>query len=200
MVISDDTAAVPDVRSILIEEAARILGEEGVSALSARRLAAGAGTSTMAVYTHFGAMGAVVDAVATEGFRRLIAAVDAVGATDDPLDDLRRMAGAYRANARANRHLYDVMFRVVRAGGLHRRGPDPDVAHASFQQIVDAFARAMDARVLRPGDPVVAAGQFWSALHGYVLLEETFLDQLVDDAETTVLSPMLNNLLVGLGP
>lgn len=199
-VSSDDTAAAPDVRSILIEEAARILGEEGVAALSARRLAAGAGTSTMAVYTHFGAMGAVVDAVATEGFRRLIASVNAVGSTDDPLADLRRMSGAYRANARANRHLYGVMFGVVRASGLHRHGPDPDIAHAAFQQLVDAVSRAMDARVMRLGDPAVAAGQIWSALHGYVLLEDTFLDQVVDDAETTVLWPMLDHLLTALGP
>lgn len=195
---TEDTAAVPDVRSILIEEAARILGDEGVTALSARRLAAGAGTSTMAVYTHFGAMGAVVDAVATEGFHRLIAAVDAVSATDDPLADLRQLAVAYRANAHANRHLYRVMFGVVRARGLHRDGPDPKVARAAFQQLVTVVARAMDAHVLRPGDPAAAAGQFWIALHGYVL-GETFLDQLVDDAESTVLWPMLNNLLIGLG-
>ena len=112
----------PDVRRRLLEEAARILGEEGPSALSVRRLATGAGTSTMAVYTYFGAMSAVVDAVATEGFRRLIDHVDAVATTADPLDDLRRMAVAYRDNALENRHLYGVMFGAVHVGGLGGRG------------------------------------------------------------------------------
>ena len=77
--VSTESAGSPaELRARLIEQAARILGEEGPSALSARRLATAAGTSTMAVYTHFGSMAGVVDEVATEGFRRLIDHVDAV--------------------------------------------------------------------------------------------------------------------------
>jgi hypothetical protein len=50
----------PDVRRRLLEEAARLLGEEGPAALTTRRLAREAGTSTMAVCTHFGGMPALV--------------------------------------------------------------------------------------------------------------------------------------------
>ncbi len=190
----------PDVRRRLLEEAARILGEEGPSALSVRRLATGAGTSTMAVYTYFGAMSAVVDAVATEGFRRLIDHVDAVATTADPLDDLRRMAVAYRDNALENRHLYGVMFGAVHVGGLGGRGPDPAVSHAAFAQLVDGVARAMAAGALRDGDAGAVAAQFWSALHGYVMLELAGMDQVVADPEHTVLWQMLANLLAALAP
>lgn len=188
------------VRTRLIEEAARILGEEGPSALSARRLAAGAGTSTMAVYTHFGAMGAVVDAVATEGFRRLIAHVDAVGRSNDTIEDLRRSAAAYRDNARENRHIFGVMFGAIRLGGFHGQGPDPAVANAAFDQIATGIERAMSAGALLPGDPREVAAQFWSALHGYVMLELSGLVRVVDDAEQTVLWPMLAHLLQALAP
>ena len=190
----------PDVRRRLLEEAARILGEEGPSALSVRRLATGAGTSTMAVYTHFGAMSAVVDEVATEGFRRLIAHVDEVAVTDDPIDDLRRTAVAYRDNALENRHLYAVMFGAVRVGGLGGRGPDPEVSRAAFVQLVDRVAGAMAAGALREGDPGAVAAQFWSALHGYVMLELAGMDQVVADPEHTVLWQMLANLLAALAP
>lgn len=190
----------PDVRRRLIEEAARILGEEGPSALSARRLAAGAGTSTMAVYTHFGGMGALVDEVATEGFRRLIAHVDEVGVTDDKLDDLRRMAGAYRDNALENRHLYGVMFGAISLSGFGGEGPDLEVCDASFGQLVDGVARAMEAGVLRQDDPAAVAAQFWSALHGYVMLELAGMDQVVEDPEHSVLWRMLGNLLSALAP
>ena len=190
----------PDVRRRLIEEAARILGEEGPSALSARRLAAGTGTSTMAVYTHFGGMGALVDEVATEGFRRLIAHVDEVGVTDDKLDDLRRMAGAYRDNALENRHLYGVMFGAISLGGFGGEGPDQEVSHAAFGQLVDGVARAMQAGVLREDDPAAVAAQFWSALHGYVMLELAGMDQVVADPEHSVLWRMLGNLLSALAP
>jgi AcrR family transcriptional regulator len=190
----------PDVRRRLLEEAARILGEEGPSALSVRRLAGGAGTSTMAVYTHFGAMSAVVDEVATEGFRRLIDHVDAVGATDDPLADLQRMAAAYRDNALENRHLYAVMFGAVSVRGLGGAGPDLEVCDAAFAQLVAGVARAMDAGALRAGDPAAVAAQFWSALHGYVMLELAGMDQVVVDPEHTVLWQMLGNLLTALAP
>lgn len=197
------TEAIPsgaDVRARVIEEAARILGEEGPSALSARRLAAGAGTSTMAVYTHFGAMGVVVDAVATEGFRRLIDHVDAVGRSDDTIDDLRRSAAAYRDNALENRHLFGVMFGAISVGGFHGQGADPEVAIAAFDQIASLIERAMDAGALLPGDPREVAGQFWSALHGYVMLELSGNVRIVHDSENTVLWPMLAHLLQGLAP
>jgi AcrR family transcriptional regulator len=190
----------PDVRRRLVEEAARILGEEGPSALSVRRLAAGAGTSTMAVYTHFGAMSSVVDEVATEGFRRLIDHVDAVGITDDPVADLLRSAAAYRENALENRHLYGVMFGAVSVGSLGGNGADAEVSSAAFRQLVDGVRRAMAAGALRDGDAGAVAAQFWSALHGYVMLELAGMDQVVEDPEPSVLWSMLSNLLSALSP
>lgn len=197
---SPSVADQPDVRRRLVEEAARILGEEGPSALSVRRLAAGAGTSTMAVYTHFGAMSAVVDEVATEGFRRLIDHVDAVGVTDDPIDDLLRSAAAYRDNALENRHLYGVMFGAISVGGLGGDGADAEVSSAAFGQLVAGVRRAMAAGALRVGDAGAVAAQFWSALHGYVMLELAGMDQVVTDPEHTVLWAMLSNLLSALAP
>jgi AcrR family transcriptional regulator len=199
--VSSESVPVPaDPRDRLIEEAARILGEEGPSALSARRLATAAGTSTMAVYTHFGSMAGVVDEVATEGFRRLVEHVDAVGTSEDALGDLRRMAGAYRDNALENRHLYGVMFGAISVGGFHGRGPDREVAAAAFDQIASGIQRAMDVGVLLGGDSRAVAAQFWSALHGYVMLELAGMDRVVEDSEHTVLWPMLAHLLAALAP
>jgi AcrR family transcriptional regulator len=199
-VSTEPTSDPSELRARLVEEAARILGEEGPAALSARRLATAAGTSTMAVYTHFGSMAGVVDAVATEGFVRLVEHVDAVGTSDDPLDDLHRMAGAYRDNARENRHLYGVMFGAISVGGFHGRGADPEVAAAAFDQLASGIQRAMDAGVLVAGDSRAVAAQFWSALHGYVMLELAGMDRVVEDSEHTVLWPMLTHLLDALSP
>lgn len=198
--MSSDPSGPVDVRRRLLEEAARILDEEGPSALSVRRLANAAGTSTMAVYTHFGAMGGVVDAVATEGFQRLIDHVATVAVSGDPAADLLAMAAAYRQNALENQHLYAVMFGAVSVRGLGGHGPDLGVAHAAFRQLADAIERAMQAGVLRAGDPAAVAAQFWSALHGYTMLELAGMDQVVDDPEHEVLWRMLSNLLSALAP
>ncbi|MCL3836354.1 TetR/AcrR family transcriptional regulator [Aeromicrobium duanguangcaii] len=188
----------PDARRRLLEEAARILDEQGPAALSARRLAAGAGTSTMGVYTHFGSMGALVDAVATEGFRRLIERVDAVEPTDDPAADLLAAAGAYRANALENPHLYAVMFGSISVRALGGAGPDDAVAYAAFRQLVALVERAMDAGRLRRDDPGAVAAQWWSALHGYMVLELAGMDQVVKDPEHHVLWQLMGNLLRAL--
>jgi len=187
-----------DVRRRLLESAAQVLGEEGPAALSTRRLAREAGTSTMAVYTHFGGMPALVREIVAEGFARLYDRVAAVEPSDDALDDLRRMAVAYRANALAHPHIYAVMFGSASLGGYRLHGEELDVGLTAFGQIVAATERAMALGQLRRDDPASVAGQFWSALHGYVMLELSGFHQVVDDPENQLLWPMLAHLMAAL--
>ena len=188
-----------DVRRRLIEVAADILSEDGPAALSARRLARDAGTSTMAVYTHFGGMPALVRAVVAEGFARLHARVAEVEQTDDPLADLVGSAAAYRAHALADPHLFSVMFGSASLGEYRLTTEELEVGLAAFDQLAGIVARVMAAGAIRQGDPRAVAGQFWAALHGYVMIEISGLGNVVDDPETEILQPMLAHLLAGLG-
>ena len=187
-----------DVRRRLLESAAQVLGEEGPAALSTRRLAREAGTSTMAVYTHFGGMPALVREIVAEGFARLYDRVTAVEPSDDALDDLRRMAVAYRAHALAHPHIYAVMFGSASLGGYRLHDEELDVGLTAFGQLVAATERAMALGQLRCDDPASVAGQFWSALHGYVMLELSGFHQVVDDPENQLLWPMLAHLMAAL--
>ena len=56
----------------------------------------------------------------------------------------------------------------------------------------------MDAGALRAGDPAAVAGQLWTALHGYVMLEMSGYHRVVEDPEGEVLWPMLANLVASL--
>ena len=87
-------ATVSGVREQLVEGGIRILERDGLSALSARKLAAETGTSTMAVYTHFGGMTGVIDAIASEAFARFTRALTEVEQTDDPVADFFVMGAA----------------------------------------------------------------------------------------------------------
>nr|WP_240962965.1 TetR/AcrR family transcriptional regulator [Antrihabitans stalactiti] len=180
----------------MIQAAARLLDEEGPSALSTRRLATEVGMSTMAVYTHFGGMPDLIRAVVQEAFDRFGAHLNAVERSDDPIADLARLAVAYRTNARTNPHLYAVMF----AGGHAENTGEVAGALATFQILVDTVTRAIEAGLLRPGDPLIVAGQLWSALHGFTLLELAGFwgpDGLApaDDVAAT----MLTTMYIGLG-
>lgn len=185
-----------DVRRRLIEAAARVLGEQGPAGLSTRRLAAEVGTSTMAVYTHFGGLPALVAAVVQEGFARLAAHLSQTARTDDALADLAQLAVAYRTNALANPHLYAVMFGTASLGGYRRSGEDLHRGRETFGVLVAGTQRAMDEGQLAPGDPDHVAAQLWSALHGYVMLELAGYLREDDSAPEHVLWPMLTSLTV----
>src|SRR3954452_4999053 len=98
------------VRRALIEAAARLIATEGVGALTLRRVAEEVGTSTMAIYTHFGGMPELRRAVRREGYARLAAAGGAVEETDDTHYDADRLVRVYNELPVGEPHLYKIKF------------------------------------------------------------------------------------------
>lgn len=195
------------MRAKLIDAAVRLLAEGGPESLQARKLAAEVGASTMAVYTHFGGMGALVDEVARAGFRLLSANLARVPVTGDPVADIMAQALAYRATAVENPQLFAVTFGQSAPGGNKATlkgvaaGERMDLhdGRQAFAYIEGASARAIDAGRFRPMEPFAAAAQLWSALHGYVTLETS--GHFGDGANgvATILLPLGVTLVVGLG-
>lgn len=189
-----------DVPQRLIEAAARLLADEGPSGLSTRRLAAEVGTSTMAVYTHFGGLPELVRAVVREGFKRLGDHLAAVPETDDPLADLAALGEAYRANALDNPHLYAVMFGSASLGGYRLHDDELDEGRYTYEMLVRATQRTIDAGIFKPGDANAIAAQLWSATHGFVMLELAgyLAAEREPDAVDDVLNPMLAGIITAL--
>jgi AcrR family transcriptional regulator len=188
------------VRRRLLESAAELLDDEGPQALTARRIAAAADTSTMAVYTHFGGMPALVKQIVAEGFARLDQHQAAVPRTDDPLADLLALAMAYRDNAMANPHLYAVMFGATSLKGFQLTEADMEIGLNSFATLTDFVARAIESGRLRQAEPARVASQVWTAMHGYVMLELAGLHLPPDNPVEDVMLPLLTTILNGLAP
>lgn len=156
----------------LVDEAGRILTEDGPAGLSLRRLAAQAGTSTMAVYTRFGDKDGLLAAMHAEGFRRLGSALQAAAARqpDDALESLFEMGLAYRQAALDSPHLYHLMFGEM-APSFE---PDEDgraIADAAYEPLVSGVRRALGAGALTGGDAERVALYLWAVSHGFVSLE-----------------------------
>jgi len=157
--------ADPKVRMALIETAAELIAAEGPAHLSLRKLARAVGTSTMAVYTHFGGMDELRREVRREGFARLYRRVAAVPRTDDPVADLVLVGQAYYVNAVTNPNLYRAMFMEGPIGP-----DDAGIGRDAFDQLVEAVQRCVDAGRFA-GDATEMALQIWSTAHGVVALE-----------------------------
>jgi AcrR family transcriptional regulator len=181
------------VRDRLVAAGLRVLADSP-AALTVRRIAQVAGTSTMGIYTCFGGRTGILEAIYLSGFEALRAALAGgpsglaegpsglagarsglAGAPSggDPVDRILGLALAYRRFALGNPALYAFMF--------ERPVPDFDPAPAlrraalglTFDPLVDAVRDAAAAGAVRAGDPVATAYLLWTVAHGAVSLELT---------------------------
>jgi AcrR family transcriptional regulator len=157
-------------REAILDAARDLLAEDGVHGLTVRRIAAAAGGSTMNVYSRFGGKEGVVDALVIEGFEQMSACLRRVRNTSDPIADLRRCARAYRTFALSHPTHYDLMF-TEPAPDYHKSAEAVRAALAALGILAQRVERAMDAGLIRRGDPWQIAMVFWSACHGPVSIE-----------------------------
>lgn len=195
-------------RDRLVESALHLLEAHGLEALNARRLAAEIGASTMVVYSNFGGMAGLYEALARESFARLAHLLHESPRGDDPVADLLVQAMVYRRFALADPNRYHLMFGISAPGTGPLIGREPSIdgglttlaeVNAAYNEVVDTVRRCMNTDRLRQEDPVSTTGQMWSLLHGYMMLE---LAGVFGDGAKGVLrvfAPAAINLLVGLG-
>ena len=194
-------------RAQLLDVARRAVEESGPEVLRARALTAEVGTSTQAIYTHFGGMPGLLEAIVADGFAHFADHVGGAPESEDPVADFIAKGWAYSEWALSHPQLYRLMFGLT-GGGLRRHaGLEMSVAGTvtnspEAQSAVDVLVRSMtrvrDSGRIDPVDPVVAAGQFLSATHGYVLLEIAGAFGPRGDGLRVMLALGVN-LMVGLG-
>jgi AcrR family transcriptional regulator len=196
-----------DGREALIRAGIRLLEHDGVEALRARRVTAEAGTSTMAVYTHFGGMTGLIDAIAAEAFAHFAQALTEAPQTDDPVADFFTGGIAYRRFALENPQRYQLMFGISSPKALTRTRADLTVTGSarraersvSFAALLNGVRRMIEAARIRDDGEVLMAGRLWSVGHGAVMLEMAGFFGHEDHGFTQILGPLIADVLVGMG-
>ncbi len=184
----------------LVDSARLMLDEQGLEGLTLRATARRAKVSHGAPLRHFPSLASLLSAVAAEGFRELIAAVDVqTGRLDADARGLDRLAAAGRGYvefAIANPGVFTVMFRPERLDVT-----DPDfgaVAYQSFQQLQDIVGEAQREGFHPDVDVRRLASVMWTTMHGLADLwirggglpgaDETFgLDDFIALSQSMVL-------------
>jgi AcrR family transcriptional regulator len=153
-----------DLRRALVDAARRILEAEGPTALSLRAVAREAGVSPAAPYHHFKDKAELLDAVASEGWQMLDAAMAKAKAEAEGRDKLTALGIAYVCFARENPALYRVMYDAAR---------DKEALPEEMQQGEDsAYCKVRDTMVELGADPAatvdleLATTAAWCAAHG----------------------------------
>ncbi|MFD1813740.1 TetR/AcrR family transcriptional regulator [Rhodococcus gannanensis] len=195
-------------RDAVLAAALEIVTAEGPGALTVRRLAIAAETSTMAVYTHFGSIGGVADAVVADGFDRLRRTTAGAPRTGDALSDLFAIALTYLAFACEHPELYSLMFqhsgtrsnRGRRGGITTTPGATSQGGPAAFTTFLTAFTRPDSETVgttdVHDEQRLGYAAELWSALHGNAMLR---IAGHLDPAGDSVAHSLLVTIAVGNG-
>ncbi len=159
-----------NLRRALLDEALATIRAEGVEGLTLREIGARLGVSRTALYRHFADKRALLEEVATEGFRtlreQLVAAWEEGGRGRAAFD---AMGVAYIRFAVANPSHYRVMF----GGFVDGEARQPDLTtegEGAFQALVDALT-ALQRDGLVHGDDIVTMASFvWAVVHGVATL------------------------------
>lgn len=154
----------------------------------------------MTVYTHFGSMEALIDAVVTEGFSVMEARLLAVPGTEDPLRDVTAQTVTYIEFAVEHRDLYGIMFGTVPLGRYQRTSPAQlQTGRAETLDRIGAnLVRAVESGRLDQRRSSELAFMWWSLAHGYALLE-TSGHIAPRPGRPRILANLLAALFAGLG-
>ena len=189
-----------DIERELLAAAEAVLVRDGPGGLTVRAVAAEAGIAPMGVYNRLGGKDGLVDALLIKGFDRLRATVDAaMNNTAEPSMRARFLSCglSYRQFALDNPHFYAIMFEDAIPRD-HISEEVSEHAIASFAALVAVVELAAAAGAISAPDPVEAAQQIWSAVHGAVALELRGL-VLTPDPEATYRA-FLETMIRGLAP
>jgi AcrR family transcriptional regulator len=140
-----------ELREQVLQAAVDRLIHDGVTGFTTRNVAAGAGTSTPAVYELFGDKAGLVREMFFEAFRILYRSLEPISATDDPRADLVAVIPVLRKFAQDNPALALLMF--SRPFAEFEPGPSEREAGAAVREfIVTRVRRCVDAGIFA-GDP-----------------------------------------------
>ena len=146
-----------DLRAALLAASEAELAERGIEGFSLRSVAKRAGVSHAAPAHHFGDVGGLLTALATEGFLRFQAALDAreAGAAD-PRERALRAGLGYLDFARARPALFRLIFSSAK----------PDVTNPALQAAAEAAYQHLVGLVKAMGGDEADIIALWAASHG----------------------------------
>jgi AcrR family transcriptional regulator len=176
-------------RDVIVNAALTFLDREGWDALTINALATHLGTKGPSLYNHVDSLDDLRRTVRMRVIDDIISMLKRAGEGRTRDDAVLVMAGAYRSYAHHHPGRYSAFTRMPLGGD------DPEYTAATKGAAAPVIS-VLSSYGLDGEEAFHAALEFWSALHGFVLLEMT---GVMDDIDTdAVFSDMVLRLAAGL--
>ena len=156
----------------ILAAAERLLVETGdEEAVSIRAVADAVGVTPPSIYLHFADKNELMFAVCERQFERLDREMEAAAATsEDPLESLRLRGKAYVRFGLKNPEQYRILFMGKPKASPEGFDEERLREAASFDHLVAAVQRCMDAGAIPQSDAFFVALGMWIAVHGLTSL------------------------------
>jgi AcrR family transcriptional regulator len=160
-----------EMKTLILKEAMKLFLEEGFGNVSLRRIAEKIEYSPATIYLYFKDKDEILCALHTEGFTELFRRQQAIPATKDPLQRLRKHGEVYIKFALENPEYYNLMF-IMRSPvrKFQNEGEEWNVGMRSYEFFKKDVEAAIKAGVFESADPGLATFALWSLAHGIVSL------------------------------
>lgn len=164
-----------EMRQSILDEAGRLLREKGLPAVSIRAIARELGYSPAALYEYFPGIDDILTALYFEGVDGLDGRMRSVLSSLDPhlpaIDEILELGRAYRTYAHSQPELFRLQFTE------NKQSPkahcETDGSRPGYDLLVSAIEKALAAAELIEAPAPVLALHCWSAVHGFVALENS---------------------------
>ena len=178
-------------RDSIVNAALTFLDRDGWDALTINALATQLGTKGPSLYNHVDSLQDLRRTVRMRVVKDIIDMLNTVGQGRTRDDAVMAMASAYRSYAHHHPGRYSAFTRMPLGGG-----DDPEFTDATRAAAGPVIA-VLASYGLDGEDAFYAALEFWSAMHGFVLLEMTGVMGSIVDTDT-VFSDMVMRLAAGM--
>jgi AcrR family transcriptional regulator len=155
------------LRAQIIEAAEKLLIKTGdEEAVSIRAVADAVGVTPPSIYLHFRDKDELIFSICERHFTRLDAYIEKAGAkASDPIESLILRGKAYVRFGIENPEQYRILFMSKGARSEENMQPEELRQSASFDHLVQAVQRGVDAGSFS-GDPLLISMGLWAVVHG----------------------------------
>jgi AcrR family transcriptional regulator len=157
-----------EARRAILDASEALLIEAGGEAFGVRALAARCGYTAPTIYHYFGDKDGLIDALLEERFARLLAEVQGVAPSPDPVENLRAMLRVYLRFGERNPTFYRLLLASRASGAADRSPPAVEAAVEIMMQPWEDLRVA--GRLAPQVSPEAAAQSFWGLIHGLTAL------------------------------
>jgi AcrR family transcriptional regulator len=155
-----------EARRAILDATEGLLIEAGGDDFSIRTLAERCGYTPPTIYHYFSDKAGLLDALLEERFARLLASVEDIPESEDPVENLRRMVEAFVDFGRKNPAFYRLIIVGPRASG-DRTPPSVEAA----REVLSAPWVELHRAGRLHADPRTAAQSMWAVMHGLTALQ-----------------------------